>query len=354
MDRPRLRPYLAPRPGDESHIKCKRVREIRALRRFVLDLEQRVAAHHGRRSLLPWVEVATALAAAVADQRNETIALRQQLRANDRICKALAAWVDSRQLHTPPCAFAESWRDATLFAGDESARRIGCQWIMHQVYASTAREMHRFAFPNAYTSAVEIDVVVTPSYVLEIHGMTQLMLPYSLEEVSHGFWLADKTFVQVDHGVDTHFEALATTPDLAYAQEDMGPADQTIVDRTLYGRFYEDDKVVIVMRSVLHDAAFPVTDDAWTVDTRQWVVAERVNAHWTRLRTYYRLLHPCTRVGFVPIQTFAQCVKVHSTSDDDAARQLQDKFKRQQRDQRRRFEAHLHHVLARRRASRTS
>ncbi|EQC25659.1 hypothetical protein SDRG_16480 [Saprolegnia diclina VS20] len=352
MDCPHRRPYLAPRPGDESHIKCKRVREVRALRRFVADLEQRLATHHGRRptSLLPWAEVATALADAVADQRNETTALRRQLQANDRICKALAAWVNSWQLHTPLNAFAESWRDATLFAGDERARRIGCQWIIHQVYAHTAREMHRFTFPATNTGVVEIEVVVTPSYVLEIHGMTQLLLPYSLDEVSHGVWLADASFVQVDHGVDTHFESLDTTPDLAYAQEDMGPADQTILDRTLYGRFYEgNDKVVIVMRSVLHDAAYPIRDDAWTVDTRQWVVAQRVDATWTRLRTYYRLLHPCTRAGFVPIQAFAQCVKVHSTSDDDAARQLQVKFTSQQRDQRRRFEAHLRRVLARRR-----
>ncbi|KDO15779.1 hypothetical protein SPRG_18683, partial [Saprolegnia parasitica CBS 223.65] len=85
-------------------------------------------------------------------------------------------------------------------------------------------------------------------------------------------------------------------------------------------------RTVLVMRSILKDELFPIDAATWTVDTKQWMVADKLDDGHTLCRTYYSIKHPSTEAGHVPLRELATCFCHAPTSDAEAEKMLRDRF----------------------------
>ncbi|OQS06390.1 hypothetical protein THRCLA_01566 [Thraustotheca clavata] len=335
-------------PPAVLNVKCKRLKEMQLLRRHIYELEEQLGRlEHKRTTLLPWKEVCQALAEEtlvnVRDNRN----LKSQLFRAQRYCAFLRKWLSP--IPRSPNASIESWQHSQLIAGDAKSRKMAYEWIARQAYHNTQRAMAHLSFPDTITidgiGLISVNVEFVDD-LIEINVMTQQVLPYTLDEVSASLWVADKTFVQYAQGrTDFRQELQVVSEDMEYVQEELTPGSRRIFDNVLYGRFYEDNRTVIVMRSILKDELFPLEKHMWTIDTKQWMVADRLSKDTTRCRTYYSIKHPSTDIGYVSLQELAECF-CHSPKDDTQAKQmLRDRFLIVQRLEREQFAAHLDNVL---------
>ncbi|OQR86912.1 hypothetical protein ACHHYP_09796 [Achlya hypogyna] len=334
-------------PPPMPHVKCKRLRELYLLSRHIYELEGKLRRLQGRRTtLLPWKDVSRALAEDTLRNVRDNRSLKVDLDSNRRLCAYLRTWLNGlAPIPRSPRSTGDGWQHSQLIAGDPAARRTAYEWIARQAYYNTDAAMAQLTFPiDGPDDVVAVDVNWIDG-LLHVNVMTQRILPYSLAAVSASLWVADKTFVQfAQKRSDFRQELQVVSDDMEYVQEEMGPGTKRIFDNVLYGRFYEPNRTVIVMRSILKDEAFPIDEHMWTIDTKQWMVADRISETLTRCRTFYSIKHPSTDAGYVPLRELAECFCHAPASDAEAKRMMRDRFLLVQRVEREKFAAHLDNV----------
>ncbi|EQC38240.1 hypothetical protein SDRG_04667 [Saprolegnia diclina VS20] len=330
-------------------IKSKRVKELAYLKKRIYELEQDlVRAQRCHSTVLPWEEVAKALADDTLDKVRENRTLKSTVEYNRHKYAFLREWVHGM---TPPkrhviSTFQDSWRHSHIFDGDASMRQAGYEWLTTHVYHNTSREMARAApFPEADVDFVHADITCNDN-VMHVAVTSQLLVPYPLEAAVQALWVADRTLLGfVSEG--TIEERAPIADHIIYHREEMGPASGHIrvAGNMLYGKFIASpDRVVLVKRSVLKDDAHPLDSDVWTCDVKQWIVADRVDANVTRCRMYDATGHPCTERGYVPIRELAKCFRLQARDDAEAAALLRLRTIDSQQRERVRF-AELVHLL---------
>ncbi|EQC38243.1 hypothetical protein SDRG_04669 [Saprolegnia diclina VS20] len=336
-------------PPPMPHVKCKRLRELHLLSRHIYELEIKLRRLQGRRStMLPWKEVSSALAEDTLRNVRDNRSLKVELEHHRRLGTYLRTWIDGlTPIPRSPRSSTDSWQHSQLIAGDATARRTAYEWIVRQAYCSTEAALAHVSFPSHDSDGIAVDVEWVDG-LLHVNVMTQRILPYSLELVSQSLWVADKTFVQFAQGrpLSVYRHELHVVSDaLEYVQEEMGPGTRPIFDNVLYGRFNEPTRTVLVMRSILKDELFPIDATTWTVDTKQWMVADKLDEYHTLCRTYYSIKHPSTEAGHVPLLDLATCFCHAPTNDAEAEKMLRDRFLLVQRVEREKFATHLDAVL---------
>ncbi|OQR83053.1 hypothetical protein ACHHYP_15169 [Achlya hypogyna] len=302
-------------------IKSKKVRELASLRRQIFALQEQLKYLQQPRpsTLLPWRDVTAAIHDDTVAEVQVNTTLRRRRQSQARLCEYLQQWIASMGPdRRAPSAFLESWRHSHLFAGDDIARTLSYTWLLRQVYESRHRAFAHLRFPTEHRN--DIDVCVTcDDDRLQIHVQTQQVLPYSLENVSRGLWIAQETLCQEYFAAPDDPTALLSTPtaDVQYTRENVGgSAPMHMVNNVLTGRFYEPNAVVLCLRSVLSDDLFPTATSTWRFDNKEWTVAERLGPQLTRCRTVYTIDHPCTAAGFVSLKELAALRQLPSDIKD--------------------------------------
>ncbi|EQC38246.1 hypothetical protein SDRG_04672 [Saprolegnia diclina VS20] len=298
--------------------------------------------------ILSWEDVAGAMADDTLAQVRTNRSLKKECAYHARLARFLREWMLTM---VPPKSLSSqsSWRDACLIEGDASSRQVAYEWVLQQLHGSTDSAMARVCerltnVDSAFDVAIDVNLDDGP---LSIQVVTQSLLPCSLAQATLAFWHADLTFVA--HALQRDFKQLdeAHARSIVYLHDSIGPEDDTIGDNMLYGRFDEPSRSVIVMRSIISDAAYPTKGYVWSVDTKQWMVAEAVDASTTRCRVSFQMGHPRTPSGDqVPLSDVGRLFGCDGNEDDARFRhKLRECFRRRHFDQRLQFAAYLDHVL---------
>ncbi|EQC38242.1 hypothetical protein, variant [Saprolegnia diclina VS20] len=325
--------------------KSKRLREIEYLKKHIYDLQARVRkTKRVRVTLLPWEEVAKALADDTLDKVRENRSLKRELTHNKRLARLLQDWILSQSPQTPNIHL-ESWRHSHIFQGDEATRKVGYEWLVAQLYHNTERALMPLAFPHGNEYYLETDIAFDGP-IISLTQQMQVVLPYSLDDVSRAVWIAAQTFIHyIQRKPDPLAKLLQVNRDVEYVQEDMGPSAKRIDSKLLYGRFHEPNRTAIVTRAVRTDDAYPIDPSTWTTDMKQWFVLDKIDDQSTRCRFYDYLGHPSTASGYVPIQDVVRMYRYEPVSDADAIAYCRNRFPHHQRRERAMFAIHLQRVL---------
>ncbi|KDO24064.1 hypothetical protein SPRG_10851 [Saprolegnia parasitica CBS 223.65] len=303
---------------------------------------------------LPWEDVAQALKDDMLDKVRDNRSLKQAIARNKRLLPLLQQWV---QLWQPARTIGarENWRHSHLLAGDEAFRQAAYDWVLHQVYYHTPAAMASAVYPiNDPAPFIDVAVHCDDDDLFSVGVATQMILPYPLPDVARGYWAAEQTFTQAfAASSDFHNKGackyLAADADVLYIREELGSTDQRISDNVLMGRFHDGDKrTTMVLRTVLHDDVYPSQSaSTWNVDTKQWVVAERLDENTTRVRTYYTVDHPSTASGYVSLADYATCSCIPLNPNADTIKaQITDRLRRLHSTQRAFFMTHLINSIA--------
>ncbi|KDO18194.1 hypothetical protein SPRG_16390 [Saprolegnia parasitica CBS 223.65] len=315
-------------PPSLAHVKSKKVKELASLRwqQYALQNQlqhlQKTRVAASPPTLLAWREIANALKDDTTEQLATNKALQRQRRRYQRLCDYLQRWVAST---TPrlrsPSPFVEGWRHSHLFAGDEGARALSYNWLLQQVYRTTDRVFATLVFPNGRHNAIDVSVTIHDEMRLVIHVQTQQVVPFALEDVSRGLWIAQDTLCQELFASPDDPSTLLSLPsdDVQYTRENVGRA---MAHNVLTGRFHEPHRTVICLRSILHDDAHLTSPQTWRFDNKEWNVAEMLEPRLTRVRTYYTIDHPCTVDGYVSLRDLAALRCLDSNECDDRAHLL--------------------------------
>ncbi|RHY88557.1 hypothetical protein DYB37_011713 [Aphanomyces astaci] len=333
-----------------SHIKTKRVKELEFYKRHIYDLQGQIETlKRCQTSLLPWEDIAQALKDDTLDKVRDNRSLKKEVEHNHRMYGFLKRWIAS--INSPrssvPHAFQDSWRQSTLFAGDDASRHVGITWVIRHMHRNADRALAHLVYPDEDDEYVDVEVVEVHEGVLETRVMHQFTVQYGLEDVSQACYVAEKTFAQfyLQRDFDDNYTALVNEgQDIEYAREEVGPANQSIADYLIQGRFHEDNRTMLCLKTVM-DEAHPLDDTTWTVNTKQWLVADRTGPTTTRVRTYYTIEHPSTQTGFVPVEEVANVFNVDSDSAATAVDRLKDRQVATHTDQRKMYAVHLMNVL---------
>ncbi|EQC25660.1 hypothetical protein SDRG_16481 [Saprolegnia diclina VS20] len=315
-----------------DHVKSKRVHELHQLKRYIHELEATVVRiKRQKTSVLPWEDVAKALADDTLDRVQCNMRLRGECDYNRRVCQFLKDWVDS--MVPPPLTpglTKDTWRHATIFAGDVATRQVGYTWLTRQVYANTDRALARLTFPEDAPDALHVDVDhrdVDDTIHIEIHQQT--IWPFAYDDVVAACAIANKTFVQTVQARSDCVEALTPVDDdITYVQEEMGHPDrQAIFGNVLYGTFAANARrAIMVKRSIIKDEAHPIASSVWTLDSKGWLVVEPLPDGRSRVRMLDVVGHPCSARGFVPILDLAAMLQLRPRNVDDAVRLMRQRF----------------------------
>ncbi|OQR86866.1 hypothetical protein ACHHYP_09788 [Achlya hypogyna] len=351
---PRLRPSKDPRL---AHIRSKRARQMQSLRNYIYDLTQVLGAMHrrsGQLSMLSWEDVLKALQDDTLEQVRENRSLKHQVDHATALVTMLENWIGHivRPTTRVPSLAEETWRHSQLLAGDTASRQVAYEWILRQVYHNTDRAMAHVHFPDGKSNCIDVDVTYTEGDIVMIQVMTQDFLPFSLDAVAAGYWVAEKTFARA-YRAHAQLQHL-TTADISHAQQEMQylreeipyPDDRVVHYNVLSGRFRDADRMTIALRTILQDDAHPEQPrdaSSWTIDTKQWIVADRINDATTRCRTFYTIRHPFTPMGDVPLPELAAVYGV--AAGPNLRSQLRAKITSGHHDQRAFFMTHYATVL---------
>ncbi|OQS02641.1 uridine kinase [Thraustotheca clavata] len=327
----RIRPSKDPRL---AHIRSKRARQMQSMRNYLYDLTDRLTILHNRHhqpSMLSWHDILKALQDDTLEQVRENRALKQQIDHAERLKTMLEDWVTRiiQPNQRVPSITEETWRHSQLLAGDEASRQIAFEWILRQVYHNTTRALAHVHYPDTATSCITIDISLLENEdkpILLVQGMTQDIMPYPLEEVINGYWVTEKTFAQAFRHQNTPITLQScdienANQEMQYLREEVPYPDGRIVHyNVLTGRFLEQDRMTIALRTILKDSAFPDMPEnnmQWIVDTKQWIVADRINSNSTRCRTFYTIRHPFTPMGDVSLHDLASSYGVNAATDSE-------------------------------------
>ncbi|KAF0690121.1 Aste57867_18446 [Aphanomyces stellatus] len=333
-----------------AHIKTKRVKELGFMSHLIPELQRQIVQlKRQQTSQLSWEDVTQALKDDTLEQVRDNRTLRQEIEINAHICGYLQTWL----AHVHPAAMSpnyvvDNWRHSSLFKGDESARQVGFKWITRQAYHNTERVLSTVSFPSPTAdSFIDVRTIVTEANAVVLQVATQHIVSYPMELVADAYWQAEKTFGEfMFKGQYTPPTIIASLhDDVDYTHEEVGTDEQRISDKVLMGRFCDDHRMVCVIRSVMNDEVYPLAANAWTTDTRQWTVVERLGPEITRVRMYYSIDHPCTTEGYVPLWEYARAMGVRGIDDAEVIERL--KMNREQRHVRSRglFAQHFNNTL---------
>ncbi|KDO24060.1 hypothetical protein SPRG_10847 [Saprolegnia parasitica CBS 223.65] len=361
---PRLRPSKDPRL---AHIRSKRARQMQSLRNYIYDLTQELEAipkRPGHSAPLSWHDVAKALQDDTLEQVRENRSLKRQVAHAKTLLATLQDWMARvvRPNERVPSLVEETWRHSQLLAGDDASRQVAYEWILRQVYHNTDRALAHVAFPADASNCLDVRVTFGDNPMcplLSIQVMTQEFMPFSLDDVAAGYWVAEKTFASAyrerttNFLLDLHTFLQTEHQDIQYLPEEIPYSGQHVVRyNVLSGRFREHDRMTIALRTILHDEANCPRDETiedgrqkWTIDTKQWIVADRVGPSLTRCRTFYTIRHPFTSQGDVALRDLAAVYNVEAATDKELCAQLTAKLTTGHYDQRAFFMRHYAAVL---------
>ncbi|OQR86907.1 hypothetical protein ACHHYP_09786 [Achlya hypogyna] len=284
-----------------DHIKSKRAKALEALRRYTYELTTEVCRlKRGQVAMLPWEDVAIGLKEDMLEKVRENRALKQEMEARRRMCQFLHDCLGrSSPFNTVPSLAEETWRHSQLLSGP--SRELGCEWILNQLYHNTERAMAHVQFPDDGRELDCIDVnVVSSGGLIRVEVMSQEYLPYALEHVVEAYGIAAASFTKaylrkVAGYLDDSKAGVST--DIHYESVLQPHRQHTICYNTLSRFFLAGDRCVLALRTILKDDEHPVPTSTWIMNTKQWVVIDRLGPHLTRCRTFYTIDHPCSEAG---------------------------------------------------------
>ncbi|KAF0692639.1 Aste57867_16296 [Aphanomyces stellatus] len=148
-------------------------RDFDLLKAQKVQLEAEVRALVGRstddsKSLLPWREVAAALAAHKMDAVDTNYALRTKVGAYNDLVQGMHAWVTATSgcnlaILRPLSATQPNWRNMHLPRHPQS-RSLAKEWITQQLLTQADEKFHAAAFPAAHELAHDWDLLFTDDY----------------------------------------------------------------------------------------------------------------------------------------------------------------------------------------------
>ncbi|KAF0690131.1 Aste57867_18456 [Aphanomyces stellatus] len=342
---------MSPTGVTRKRKKISRKKQLMTLQRRAYDMEGVLAKTRRQvTSLLPWDEVTQALKDDIVEQAMNNRCLQRQVDAQRRMSEVLYAWVQSMSpSERTPSAVEETWRHSYMPKADIDTRSMAQSWIVQQSYYNAGRAMAAASFPDSLETRIEVDVAIDAiEDLFHVTIVSQVVVPYSLEDTTEGYWVADNTFpslVALDELPAADALRRMAEGDVRY---DVNSESPTIRLNSLHGYVREPDRTTFVFRAILVDEAFPTVAGlpAWTVDTKTWTVADRMGASCTRLRTFCTMGHPhMPDVGYMPMATLASILNV--PLDDDFRRRQRARLVRAHNAQREQFHVHLLRVLQR-------
>ncbi|OQR86891.1 hypothetical protein ACHHYP_09785 [Achlya hypogyna] len=336
-----------------AHIKSKRVKELECLRHQVYVLQSHIERLKRCQSTqLSWEDVAQALKDDTLDQVRDNRSLKKKLGHNQRMGQFLKLWMTTMAPPTRPLSLSEeSWRHSHLVAGDDASRQLGYEWIARQSFHNTTAAMAHVSFPDdGAGDFVRVHVQVSDDYRFVVQVAAQQVVAADLDAVNAAFWAAERSFAAAFRDRCTQLTDLSVpTEDIMYLRENLGTASQRMVNKTIQARFRTPTSTTFVLRSILKDDMFPLDDDddAWSFNTKEWMVAEPLADGSTRCRTFYTIDHPCTaKGGDVSLNDIGRCVDLSMPDDEALVRVLKERFLNSHHAQRRFFAEHFRRVLA--------
>ncbi|EQC38237.1 hypothetical protein SDRG_04664 [Saprolegnia diclina VS20] len=338
---------------------------MQSLRNYIYDLTQELEAipkRSGHIATLSWHDVAKALQDDTLEQVRENRSLKRQVAHAKTLLATLQDWMARvvRPNERVPSLVEETWRHSQLLAGDDASRQVAYEWILRQVYHNTDRALAHVAFPTDASHCLDVHVSFGDDMacpLLCIQVMTQELMPFDLDDVAAGYWVAEKTFARAYRDqslagpLDVDAFSQTQRQDIQYLPEEIPyPGQRVVRYNVLSGRFREPDRMTIALRTILYDEADRPREDIddgrqWTIDTKQWIVADRVGPSMTRCRTFYTIRHPFTSQGDVALRDLAAVYNVDAATDKELCAQLTAKLTKGHFDQRTFFMRHYAAVL---------
>ncbi|KDO24058.1 hypothetical protein SPRG_10845 [Saprolegnia parasitica CBS 223.65] len=309
-----------------DHIKSKRAKALEGLRRYTYELQEQVTKlKRGHVAMLPWDDVALALKEDMLEKVRDNRALKQEMEHRKRLCRFLhECLARASPLDVVPSLAEETWRHSQLLSG--ASRNLGCEWILNQLYYNTERAMAHVHFPDdpiQQLDCIDVNIMITADNLIRAEVMSQEYLPYSLEHVSEAYSLAaesfSKAYLRKVAGYLDSTQATLTTDNFHYESMVQRLHSCTLSYNTLSRFFAAGDRYVLALRTILKDEANPVSSSTWVMNTKQWVVIDRLGPQLTRCRTFYTIDHPFSDdTGYVPVSDLARHRGL-PCHDDDAA-----------------------------------
>ncbi|CAK4072900.1 unnamed protein product [Aphanomyces euteiches] len=338
-------------PREKKKKKVSKKKQMQVLQQRIYNLENCLSNRKRyTTTLMPWEEVAKALKEDTLEQVRANRTLKREVEMQKELYAALTAWI-SRM--TPsrktPSVYEETWQHSHLLKGNDYSRRTAQNWIVQQSYHNTQRAMAHLPFPDSTETYIDVQMLMNEDgNAFQIHCFSQHVVSFTLEQVSSAFWVAENSFTEYrrSRALPT-FEQLGSYSqgDLRYDCEDQpNTATQKMRNNCLHGRIRDEDRTTVVCRTIITDEAFPMLDSSvWTMDIKQWTVADRIGPHATRLRTFYTIDHPKTIKGTVPMEEIANLFGL--PYDGQFLFKLSERMRISQTFQRELFHEHLEKVL---------
>ncbi|KDO20098.1 hypothetical protein SPRG_14637 [Saprolegnia parasitica CBS 223.65] len=253
----------------------RRLSELRALvSTLEAELDRRKPQKNGSALLLPWADVASALASAAAEASRSHHHLRVHAERLETVYRTLHTWVHQPAIIHPACYAVHERRVFTStrvgLAIDLNVRRLSCEWLLDRLYhnAEALLEAHglpRGAPPSHATNA-EFLFDVTDAGTHQYATARQHVLRTSLDHVASAYTLmgrdgdGDSSVALAGRRVlDPELIAMLADKNIVYSQSMYTRHGAPWRDNRLWRVYASPDSVVVVSQNVHDDPLNPVT-----------------------------------------------------------------------------------------------
>ncbi|KAF0689672.1 Aste57867_18909 [Aphanomyces stellatus] len=290
------------------------------LKEQAATMEQEIADFMRRRRprdltmLLPWKEVAKAMADEREDVETDNEALAMQCRSRHETIEAMKQWAAAATttfLMKTPRGHTQTWQHITLSA-HPTTRLLGFDWITLHLYHHMDNVFRRYGFPSLASTDVVDDFLVDMSDVdaLQYIWRDQREVPYPLEAVRDLF-------------VRSHFRKMLQgdgAPTIPAAEHHVVADDDAVLASAFHGsmqyvhsrrkgehvhylarEFHETDRCVFVAQNILDDERR--RHDDTQCHRMDWFVLDRIGPARTKMRAVGTMSHMFTKDrSFVPLE----------------------------------------------------
>ncbi|EQC37064.1 hypothetical protein SDRG_05291, partial [Saprolegnia diclina VS20] len=278
--------------------------EIHELRQTAAWLRTTLAKTNVRRPL-NWKEVALALAETRKESEEEYKALQHDLRRWQHLSSIMFQWVQASEAPCYQLQEQRNWRHRSLLS-DPTARKMGYDWIMNQMYYNLPRTLAETGLPASTDAYFSFDLVDVDDPTQTVVIASQFPVPGSFEATSY---IMERRFDRA------HALQVLDVPDndTRYVRFVYNPEWQ---QNTIIRVVREPSRVIFLTQSIQEDDVHG-SGGSQTRYWSSWTIVERISTTCTLIKNRYTSAAWETDAGYVPLEANAsvqELMQTHPTS----------------------------------------
>ncbi|OQR99499.1 hypothetical protein THRCLA_06495, partial [Thraustotheca clavata] len=277
------------------------VKEIAQLAAKVKELESVLARHQKQIPMLPWSEVAKALADDIADTRMTNTKLKHICRRQMKMILVMNEWVDNSLLK-PLGTNAVTWQQTTLW-NDPNSRKLAIDWITRCRLHNTELMLKQYGFPGSDEFILDFELKMDENEIFEYVWRDQVIIDqpfelvlnvmrFRLDQTLRGTqWRSPSTKALEE-------DMLESMGNTRYQRTVRGNMDNPVeYMNMLWREFHDEMRTVIVGQSITDDALLEKSPQSRYM--MFWYILDRYPGNQTKLRVLGLSSHYFNSNGYV-------------------------------------------------------